>query len=98
MTWGGAREGAGRPARGPQPSEPHKPRPDVSPRFPIRITARVVPAIGALLRRRTYQAVRRAVVTSLARSDFRIVRIALRGQRLELVVEADDKIALARGM
>ncbi|HEY5948341.1 MAG TPA: hypothetical protein VIV40_22750 [Kofleriaceae bacterium] len=41
---------------------------------------------------------RRALARSLARADFRIVHIALVRSRLELIVEADDKHALARGM
>lgn len=97
-TWGGARPGAGRPARGPRPSEPHKPRPALSARHPLQITARVVPAVGRLRRRRSYRAIRRAVQTSLGRHDFRIVELCIRATRLELIVEADDKAALARGL
>lgn len=97
-TWGGSRAGAGRPARGPRPSEPHKPRPALSARHPVQITARVVPAVGRLRRRQPYRAIRRALQTSLGRADFRIVELCVRATRLELLVEADDKTALARGM
>ena len=97
-TWGGARHGAGRPARGPRSSEPHKPRPALSARHPVQITARVVPAAGRLRRRAAYHAIRRAVRTSLGRHDFRIVELDVRATRLELIVEADDQPALARGM
>jgi hypothetical protein len=97
-TRGGARPGAGRPARGPIPSEPHKPRPILAARHPVQITARVVSAVGKLRRRRSYGAIRRAIRTSLARPDFRIVELEVRASRLELIVEADDKAALARGM
>jgi hypothetical protein len=98
MTWGGARVGAGRRARGVHASEPHKTRPIVSARFPIRITSRVVPAVRGLQRRRSYRAIRGAITKSLARSDFRVVQFAVVASRLELIVEADDKFALARGM
>ena len=64
----------------------------------MQITARVVPAVGRLRRRQPYRAIRRAVQTSLARTDFRIVELCVRATRLELIVEADDKAALARGM
>ena len=97
-TWGGARRGAGRPARGPIASEPHKTRPELAARHPVHVIARVDRRLGSLRARRTYAALRRAVHLSLARSDFRIVRLALRRSRVELVVEADDKRALARGM
>lgn len=97
-TRGGARPGAGRPARGPIASEPHKPRPILAARHPVQITARVVPAVRQLRRRRSYGAIRRAIRTSLARTDFRIIELEIRASRLELIVEADDKAALARGM
>jgi hypothetical protein len=96
--WGGARPGAGRPPRGPISSEPHKARPRVSPRHPVLIVARVVPEVGRLDRRRTYRAIRRAIETALARTDFRVVELAVHPGRLELVVEADGRRALARGM
>jgi hypothetical protein len=41
---------------------------------------------------------RRALARTLGRSDFRIVRFAVLRSRLELIIEADDKLALARGM
>ena len=64
----------------------------------MQITARVVPAVGRLRRRPAYRAIRRAVRTSLGRVDFRIVELCVRATRLELIVEATDKAALARGM
>ncbi len=175
MSWGGARVGAGRPARGPVPSEPHKTRPALAARHPVHVIARFATPTPAAPRTRfpartgparsartgpapsartgpapsertgpapsartgpapsartgpapsertgpapsertaptfartappafarsdTYRALRRALTVSLARSDFRIVHFAVRRDRLELVVEADDKHALARGM
>jgi hypothetical protein len=46
----------------------------------------------------TYRVLRRALGVSLARTNFRIIHVAIVGSRLELIVEADDKLALARGM
>lgn len=96
--WGGARPGAGRPPRGPTSSEPHKRRPRIAGNQPVHITARVLPAVGSLRRARARAAIRRALTTSLARTDFRIVELELRAHQLELVVEADHHRALARGM
>jgi hypothetical protein len=70
----------------------------LSARLPVHVVARVVPAIAGLRRRRSYQAIRRAILKSFARTDFRVVHLAVLRSRLELVVEADDKTALARGM
>jgi hypothetical protein len=64
----------------------------------VQITARVVPAVGRLHRRTAYRAIRRAIRTSLGRDDFRIVELCVRTARLELLVEAGDAAALARGM
>ncbi len=96
-TWGGARAGAGRPARGPIASEPHHARPRLSRHHPVHVVARVAPGL-ALAGRDAYRAIRRALHTSLARDDFRIVELAITPRALELVVEARDRVALARGM
>jgi hypothetical protein len=99
MTWGGARQGAGRPASGPVPSEPHKTRPPLSDRHPVHVTARLLRTTRrALSLRSTYQHLNRALTLSLGRTNFRIVHLALVRSRLELIVEADNKLALARGM
>ena len=98
FSWGGARHGAGRPARGPITSERHTTRPTLTPWFPVHVTARLAPAVRVLGRRDAYAVLRRAVKVSLARTNFRIVRLAIHAHRLELLVEADDKHALARGM
>lgn len=64
----------------------------------MHVITRVLPDARPLHRRETYRAIHAAVQTSLGRVDFRIVRITVRAARLELLVEADDKVALARGM
>jgi hypothetical protein len=97
-SWGGARAGAGRPAQHAIASEPHKRRPSLSPRHPVHVVARVGVGLRGFGSRRSWRAIRRAVDRSLARCDFRIVQFVLAGRRVELVVEADDRIALARGM
>jgi hypothetical protein len=98
-SWGGARAGAGRRAGGPIASEPHRVRPALSHHHPVRVTARFVRGVSARARRRlAYRAVRRAIAISLARADFRIVALELRTGSVELVCEAADRIALARGM
>ncbi len=99
MSWGGRRPGAGRPARGPVPSEPHKTRPRLAPHHPVHVTARITRTTRrTLARRATYSLLRRALTLSLGRTNVRIVHLALVRSRLELIVEADDTLALARGM
>jgi hypothetical protein len=93
FTWGGARVGAGRPRAGARSSEPHKARPELA-RGRLHVTAR----FEATQRIDVGRAIERALALSRARVDFRIVQLAVRRDRLELVVEATDKRALARGM
>jgi hypothetical protein len=58
----------------------------------------VARAIGSVQRGRVYGALRRALGLSFARSNFRIVHLAVLPRRVDLIIEADDKAALARGM
>jgi REP element-mobilizing transposase RayT len=65
----------------------------------VHVTSRVAhPIRSRLERRRIYAALRRALRLSLARDNFRIVHLAVLPARIHLIVEADDKHALARGM
>jgi len=95
---GGKRKGAGRPAKGRWPGAPHKRRAEVNGRKPQHVTLRVVRGVGWLRGHRAYRAIRRALVVCLARTDFRIVHFSLQSDHVHLLCEADDKIALARGV
>jgi hypothetical protein len=64
----------------------------------VHVIARVVRGAGALRDPRARRAIERAVHRSLGRCDFKIVHLAVVAGRLELVVEAADRTALARGM
>ncbi|MGE3457675.1 MAG: hypothetical protein AB7O24_21360, partial [Kofleriaceae bacterium] len=97
-SWGGARRGAGRPAGGSIASEPHKTRPTLAARHPIHITARVVAGVGSLLTPRARRAIDNAITKSLARDDFQIVHVDVIASQIDLIVEARNKTALARGM
>jgi REP element-mobilizing transposase RayT len=97
-TWGGKRKGAGRPPKNKRSSEAHKERPELKARHPLHVTLRVEKAIGTLRRLSLYHAVRKALRSILARTDFRIVDVSLQDGHVHLIVEADDKMALARGM
>ncbi|MBS1122811.1 MAG: hypothetical protein H6Q90_5039 [Deltaproteobacteria bacterium] len=97
-TWGGARAGAGRPPRGSRSSEPHKARPRLLARHRVHVIAHVVPAVGSLRSRFARTAIDRAAATARARGDFSIVHLRVVTRRLELIVEAADHTALARGM
>src|SRR5439155_1912634 len=95
---GGKRRGAGRPPKGPRAGSPHKERPFLHARYPVHVTLRAVGAVGNLRRRRVYQAIREATLTTALREDFRIVHLSIQRNHVHLLVEADDKGALASGM
>jgi putative transposase len=95
---GGKRRGAGRPPKGKRAGSPHKARPAHNKRHPVHVVLRVIRAVGNLRRRCVYQAIREATLTTALREDFRIVHLSIQRTHVHLLVEADHKEALARGM
>jgi REP element-mobilizing transposase RayT len=96
-TWGGKREGAGRPRK--KGSVPRNVRrPELKKDHPVHVTLRVVREVGRLRRPAAYGAIQRAVAACLGRDDFRIVHTSIQGNHIHLLVEADNKRALANGM
>ena len=96
--WGGKRKGAGRPPKSTRSSERHKKRPEVRSAHPQHVTLRVEKVIGTLRTRSLYYAVRKALRTVLRRGDFRVIDVSLQDGHVHLIVEAENKMALARGM
>ena len=88
----------GRKPKGPRAGSPHTKRPELRARHPVHVVLRVVREVGNLRRRLTYKAVREATLTTARREDFRIVHLSIQRNHLHLLVEADDKGALASGM
>jgi REP element-mobilizing transposase RayT len=95
---GGARPGAGRPKKGKRASERHKRRPVVKPSEPVHVTLRTVEGLPRLRTRKAYKAVREATISVLGRENCRIVHLSIQRNHVHLLVEADDRMALARGM
>ncbi|HEX7836782.1 MAG TPA: transposase, partial [Kofleriaceae bacterium] len=95
---GGKRRGAGRKPKGARAGERHAARPEFKPYHALHVVMRVVPAVGSLRRRRMYKAMRDASITAALRERFRIIHISLQRTHVHMLVEADHKAALARGM
>ncbi|HEU0031780.1 MAG TPA: transposase [Kofleriaceae bacterium] len=95
---GGKRPGAGRPPKGSRSSERHKTRPFHNRRYPVHVTIRVAHDIGYLRRRDTWLAVREAAIMTTKRFDFRIVHMSVQADHIHLIIEAENKVALAKGM
>jgi Mg-chelatase subunit ChlD len=95
---GGKRKGAGRKPKDGRAGAPHKARPKVDARQALHVVLRVVPAIGSMRRRKMYKAVRDATVVAAVRERIRIVHVSVQRTHLHLIVEAEGKLALARGI
>ncbi|HEX3764540.1 MAG TPA: transposase [Kofleriaceae bacterium] len=95
---GGKRRGAGRKPKGARAGERHQARPAFKPYHALHVVMRVAPEVGSLRRRAMYKALRAATLTAALRERFRIVHISLQRTHVHLIVEAEHKAALARGM
>lgn len=92
------RRGVGRPKKGARASERHEVRPPVKSRLPEHVVCRVEDDVRSLRTRDIYKAVRKALITSFAREGFKIVHASIQDSHLHLLIEAADKMILARGM
>jgi REP element-mobilizing transposase RayT len=97
-THGGKRHGAGRKPAGAKRGVPHRPRKFTSGRHPLHVTLKVVRDLPGLRRRNLWKAVQWALAITVQRADFRICHMSIQGNHIHLIVEADDRQALARGM
>lgn len=97
----------GRPRNNPaRAGSPHKERPELDRRNPLHIVLRVQPVVGSLRKRFMYRALREATIAVAKRElaydevngAFRIVHISIQRTHVHLLVESDNKLALARGM
>jgi REP element-mobilizing transposase RayT len=95
---GGKRRGAGRKPKSYRAGSPHAERPSVKASNALQVVLRVVPAVGSMRRRKMYKAVRDASVVAAIRERIRIIHISIQRTHIHLLVEAEDKLALARGM
>ncbi len=95
---GGKREGAGRPPKGRLSSEKHLKRPAFRASEPVHVVLRVSRDVGTLRRRQVYHAIRKALIATFTRDDFRVVHLSIQRDHVHLLGEARDRMALARGM
>ncbi|MDB4992707.1 MAG: hypothetical protein JWM74_139 [Myxococcaceae bacterium] len=94
-TWGGKRDGAGRKAGTGKRSVPHRARPRHKAVYPLHVTMRaaVRGLRGEVVFARVQSALRRA-----SGETFRVVHFSVQDNHLHLLVEANDKHTLTRGM
>ena len=97
-TWGGRRKGAGRKPQGPLRLVSHRARPAHLARHPLHVVLRAGAAVPRLRRRDVMAELREALEAGGRRQAFRLVHYSVQGNHLHLVVEAQDQLALSRGM
>lgn len=95
---GGKRKGAGRKPKGARAGAAHQARPEVKPYHALHVVMRIVSVVGNMRRRSLYKAMRDATITAALRERFRIVHVSIQRTHVHMLVEAKDKLALARGM
>jgi REP element-mobilizing transposase RayT len=96
-TWGGVRAGAGRPPKGRVAGVSHLRRPVTSAQHPLHVTLRVQYGLPSL-RGELFPRVQAALALARERFGFRLAHFSVQGNHLHLIVEADDRRALSRGM
>jgi putative transposase len=96
-TWGGRREGAGRPRLARRRAVAHRARPEHKARFPVHVTLRARRGLPSLRGQRLYGGVQLAIAAA-SRRDFRIVHFSVQSDHLHLLVEAADARTLSSGV
>src|SRR6266849_749987 len=97
-TWGGRRRGAGRKLTpGRRPGVPHHSRALHKTAHPLHVTLRTTPAVRCLRAGRVFPAVRSALAAA-SHEGFRIIEFSAQDDHLHLLVEAEDRARLSRGL
>ncbi len=94
---GGARPGARR-LRSEGSGVSHAARARVTDNDPVLVTTRIRAGLPSLRSFRAYRAIFESFQAGCAREGFRLVQFSVQTNHLHLIVEADDRSALSRGL
>ena len=97
LGWGGFREGAGR-RKSKSSGVEHDRRGSCSRHQPLHVTLRMKKGLPSLRSRRCYRAIATAMNRGRERFGMRLVQHSIQGNHIHLIVEAEDRSALSRGM
>jgi REP element-mobilizing transposase RayT len=95
-TWGGKRDGAGRPRLARLRSVAHRARPEHKPRFPVHVTLRGRRGLPSFRSERLFEGIRKAIAAA-SRGSFQVVHFSVQSDHLHLLVEAEDTVTLSSG-
>src|SRR5437016_794700 len=76
----------------------HLRREELSRHHPVHVTLRTLAGVGYMRRQRVIGAVEEAFRQARIRFGMRIVHYSIQGNHLHLLVEAEDRESLAKGM
>jgi REP element-mobilizing transposase RayT len=95
---GGKRKGPGRKPKNAKAGMPHRQRSAKKRGDPLHITVRLADGLPSLRRGDALKLVLAALSASSDRHAMRIIHYSVQGNHLHLLVEADDRACVARGM
>jgi putative transposase len=95
---GGKRKGAGRKPKGERPGVSHRSRPRFEKPAAVHVTLRVADRVWNLRSRRCFTLIEQSLANALGRFGLRVIEFTVLGNHLHLIVEADNDLALSRGM
>ncbi|HEY6039856.1 MAG TPA: hypothetical protein VIV58_36495, partial [Kofleriaceae bacterium] len=96
---GERRKNVGRPKKGPRASERHERRLALRPSWPAHVILRAHPELGSLRTDEVFHAIREALITvAKLEASFHVVQFSVQRTHIHLMVEASDRLALAKGM
>jgi REP element-mobilizing transposase RayT len=98
LRWGGKRKGAGRKRTSEKGSVPHDARPELAARHPVHVTLRLARGLPSLRQRRSHRVLQDAMRARRERLGLRLVQYSVQSNHVHLVVEADGRESLSRGM
>ena len=96
-TWGGRRAGAGRKPSGRRVGVPHGVRPVHDASQPAHATLRACGGLPSLRDTRVFPALRRSFAKA-SRPRFRVLHFSIQRDHVHVLVEADDRQSLIRGL
>jgi hypothetical protein len=96
-TWGGRREGAGRP-KSPDSGVAHRPRAQFARRSPVHVTLEVVRKLAPLRRTKVAQVLHETLAAAPKGDGFAICHFSLQESEIHLVCEATSATRLSRGL
>ena len=95
---GGKRKGAGRKPKGERPMVAHKERAEKKRAEPLLVTVRLREGLPSLRSSSAMKIVRIAFAAARDRHGMRIIHYSVQSNHLHLIVEGEDRDAIARGM